>query len=450
MKFFRNVLGTFLTEILIVGLNFLAGILVARWLPPAERGVLALFMLLPVTLAYFADVGVSQSIIYLLVRKKYPPRLVLGNALTLALLAGGAGVLLLWFFQDQLLNTFLKDVPRPYYLIVMGLLPLFIIDTYLLSMLRGQQRFAAFNLRRFLAPILLLAGVVVLVGFAGWGIQGAVVSFVASTFLSLLVCLWLVGRSVPIGLKFEQGMAAEALGFGAKSYLQNLVGHLHYRLDVYLLALFLPPEQVAFYTVATSVAEVAFYIPNSVGTVLFPRLSSEVEERMHSLTAEAARHTILVTSMAVLAILAAGWWLIPFFYGRPYQQAVAPLFVLMPGVLAMAVYKVLTRNFTSRKRQETSILAAGVALALNILLNLVFVPRYGVTGAALASLLSYTASATILLVVFRRESGIPIRQVLFITRADLARYGQLMDRLPGRASGSHPGLRVEEAKRKVS
>ena len=39
MKFLRDVLGTFLAEILIVGLNFLLGVLVARLLPVAERGV---------------------------------------------------------------------------------------------------------------------------------------------------------------------------------------------------------------------------------------------------------------------------------------------------------------------------------------------------------------------------------------------------------------------------
>jgi len=435
VKFFRNVLGTFVTDLLIVGVNLMVGVLVARWLPPAERGVLALVMLLPLTLAYFADFGVSQAIIYLLGRKKYSVRAVLGNSLVLALVLGGGVALVLWLMSDWLLATFLKAVPRPYYLLSVGLLPLLLMDTYLLSILRGQHRFTPFNFRRLLTPLLLFAGVVALVGFAGWGMLGAVTAFVASVLISLLIAVGIVSRHASFGLRFDRHLAGETLGFGAKSYLQNLVGHLHYRIDVYLLALALPPEQVAFYAVATSVAEVVFHIPNSVGTVLFPRLSVETEARMHTLTAEVARHTMLVTSLASLGILATGWWLIPHFYGAAYSAAVVPLLVLTPGVLAMAVYKVLTRNFTSRKRQETSIFAAGVALVLNVGLNLYLVPRLGVVGAALASLLSYSASALVLLLVFQRETGIPIRLVLVVQRSDLGRYRLLWERLRGRLAG---------------
>jgi stage V sporulation protein B len=429
VKFFRNVLGTLATEVWIVSLNFLAGVIIARLLPPEERGVLALVMLLPVTLAYLADFGISQAIVYLLGRKKRPLRAVAANGIALALLLGSGAAVIVWLARGLLFQSFLSDVPESYFYLVLGLMPILLVDAYLLAILRGQQLFALFNFRRLLSPIFLLVGVALLIGVAGWGTRGAVIAFVASTLVSLVVSAGMVSRLVPLSFSLNRALAREAVGFGLKSYLQNLVGHLNYRLDVYMLALFLPPTQVAFYAIATSVAELAWYIPNSVGMVLFPKLSAETGNRIHELTAEVTRHTVLVTGLASIVILGLGWVLIPLVYGSAYSPATTPLLILMPGILAMAVYKVLSRNFTSRDRQQVSILAASLALILNVVFNLYFIPRAGMVGAATASLLSYTASAVILVTVFRKETGIPLAHVLFIQRTDLARYGEAWSRL---------------------
>lgn len=431
MRFFRNVVGTFFTEILILVLNFTTGVLLARLLPPSERGVLALIMLLPVTLAYFADIGISQAIVYMLGRSRRPPEQVAANGITLAIVLGGSIALVMWLARGWLLHILLKEVPESYFTIVLCLLPLLLMSNYLLSILRGQQRFALFNFWRLLAPVCLLLGSILLVGMLGWGVKGAVIAFVISNLLGLAFTLLVVGRIVPIRLELERGLVVEAVGFGIKSYLQNLVGHLHYRLDVYLLALFLPPAQVAFYTVATSVAEFAFYIPDSVGTVLFPKLSAEPDERIHDLTAEVCRHTFLITGVVSAGILIIGWLAIPLFYGEAYRAAIVPFLILMPGILAMAVYKVLTRNFTSRNQQQIPVIIAVTALVLNAGLNLFLIPRLGISGAALASLLSYTALAVVLLYVFKRRTGIPIRQVLVLQKSDLERYAQVWARLGG-------------------
>lgn len=427
MKFFHQVLGTFLTEVVILVLNFIAGVLVARVLPPGERGILALIMLAPITLAYFADVGISQAIVYLIARKGHDLRRVLGNALLIGLTLGALIGLLVWAARTPLLRTVFEGMPVGYLVMTLALLPVLMMDNYLLSVLRARQQFGLFNLRRLVTPLLLLIGVIALAGFGRLGLLGAALAFVASQLISFFLSLILVARQTRISLQFSAPLVREAFQFGVKSYAQNLVGHLHYRLDVYLLALFLPPEQVAYYTVATSVAEVAFYIPDSVGTVLFPKLSAESETRVHQITAEASRHTLMVAGVAGIGVLFAGTLLIPLFYGPAYQAAVPPFVALIPGILAMSVYKVLTRNFTSRNRQQITILAAGLALALNAGLNLALIPLWGAVGASVASLLSYTGAAAVLLWEFHRETGIPLASVLLFRREDAQRYRQVLE-----------------------
>ena len=85
----------------------------------------------------------------------------------------------------------------------------------------------------------------------------------------------------------------------------------------------------------------------------------------------------------------------------------------------MGLYKVLTRNFSSRNRQQVSTLAAGIALILNIGLNVILIPRWGVAGASLASTVGYTVAGGILLIFFLADAKLSWREVLLPKRKEL-------------------------------
>lgn len=433
MRFARNVLSTFVTEVVLVGLNFAIGVLMARTLDPTARGILALAMTTPFTVVYFIDPGIVQANIYLIGRKEQSVEAVVANSLTLAMVIGVGAALILWLARGVILRTFLSGLTAAQFTLLLLLLPFFLFDSYAMSILRALRRFDLFNLRRLLGQLILLAAMFVVLVVFNKAASGAVLAFVCAAAASAILGLVFVGSIIRLRPGFHPRVLGESVTYGFKSYVQNLVGHLNYRLDVYLLAMFLHPAQVAFYVIATNVAELAWYIPNSVGTVLFPRLSAAPRERVHPLTAEVCRHTVFITVLATLGLAAVSWLVIPLFYGPAYLPALVPLFILLPGILTMAVYKVLTRNFSSRNRQQMSILAAGVALALNVVLSVMVIPRYGIGGAAVSSLISYTIASAILLVAFLRDSGLNWRDVLVIRRDDLVRYGALFERARERA-----------------
>ena len=72
--------------------------------------------------------------------------------------------------------------------------------------------------------------------------------------------------------------------FGSKSYLQTLASHLHYRIGLYLIAFYLNPAEVAFYSIAINMTNPILQIPNAVGTVIFPKLAGGSESSTHQRT----------------------------------------------------------------------------------------------------------------------------------------------------------------------
>jgi O-antigen/teichoic acid export membrane protein len=100
--------------------------------------------------------------------------------------------------------------------------------------------------------------------------------------------------------------------------------------------------------------------------------------------------------------------------------------MMLPGIIMISLYQILTRNFTSRNRQQVNIVAAAIALGVNTTMNLLLIPRLGILGAAVSTAVSYTLAAIMLLVVFVRESGTSVRSAILIDAADLARYPRMV------------------------
>jgi O-antigen/teichoic acid export membrane protein len=80
-----------------------------------------------------------------------------------------------------------------------------------------------------------------------------------------------------------------------------------------------------------------------------------------------------------------------------------------------------------------------IGLALNIVANLILVPRFGINGAAASSSISYGLTAIVTLFVFRRLSGRGIVETLVIRRSDVRALIAMLRAVVGRLRGQRTG-----------
>jgi len=422
--FIGNVFLTFATELFCAVGNLAVGIVLARALSPADRGILVLVMTLPWVTANFASLGLPQASIYLVGRKRFDASTVLGNSLVLAVVISLLLVILFQATKNLVLATMLRGMPFQHWALVLTLVPASLIQVMVLSVLHARQRFDLYNLWRLAMSSATLVGFASALVLSAGGLSAAIWAYVSVSALLTVLSVVLTAREVPLTLALNLSLAAESVRFGLKSYVENLVAKLNWRIDFYLIAFFLPPEQLAFYGVATSLAEIAWYFPDSVGAVLFPRLSSAPADQVHEITAKVCRNTLVLTGLIVAGLSATSWFLVPLVYGPVYRATVPPLLILFPGVVCLTAFKVLTRNFTSRNRQQSAILTSCIALTLNVGLDWLLIPRWGIAGAAIASTIGYISAGVLLLALFVRDSGLPWQDVLLPRWAELVGHWQ--------------------------
>lgn len=109
--------------------------------------------------------------------------------------------------------------------------------------------------------------------------------------------------------------------------------------------------------------------------------------------------------------------LIPLIYGGAFAGAVPVFFVLLPGILADGVGRILWGWQTVRDRQYWR-QALGATL-LNVIAVILLAPRFGPVGTAAASSICYGGLAVFTIWRFCRDTGAKATQVLIPTREDV-------------------------------
>lgn len=428
----RNAAYTLAVQVGSSLLGLSTSIITARVLGPTARGIFTLVTTLPHTLSALVKLGLGPGAVYAIRKERVDPSIVASHVMITAIGLSLPIIVAAVCFREYMATTFLKGADPIYLVLALPLVPLLLIESYFFAVLQGLEYFTLFNRRILASSILAPATMFIALIMCGGGLRAAIL-----TNLGLIAAmdLWLIAtvyQLAPLRLRWDWAFARRMLKFGIKSHLQILAQHLHMRIDVYLIAIFLTPADIAFYAIATRLAELVFNIPEALGMVVYPRQAASSKSRAEDLTATACRHTIFTTSVVACGLVLIGPGLVRLWYGTAYTPVAAPLPYLVLGVMMMSVFFMFTRNFTSQNRQEVNLMASVIALVGNFALNLILIPRMGIAGAGAASAISYSIGTGILARIYFRESGKHLRDVVMLQRSDLAEYRRLAQAVAGR------------------
>ncbi len=405
--------------------------LLARLLGPDGRGVYSLLLLLPSTLFAVGQLGLPSALTYFAGAGRSVRSL--GAAATLAGVLVLASLLTLPVLQPLLFSA----APLELLQVATLALPIQLAASFFGSIMWGRQLVRPYSRVLAIQSVGWLLAVAGLVGIGGLGVPGALAGYLLVTGAGALAVIALVLRErsheSPGGGAEDHpshagvGMGA-LLGYGLRLYPAALATFLSYRADIFLLSLLLgDAAAIGLYAVAVSLAEIAFQVPDSIATVFYPRVAGTERNEANRIAPSMARFSLLMTLLAALALVPLAWLAIQVVLPA-YQASLLPFLILLPGTVALGVSKVVSGYISGLGYPGPVSVVATVALATNLVLNVVLIPPFGIAGAALASMISYAAHAILSVGIASRLSGAPIRDFLLPGGAEVHR---LVDRLAG-------------------
>jgi O-antigen/teichoic acid export membrane protein len=432
-SFLLNVNSVFFTNIGSYSLSFIGFLVLARVLGADGRGLTSLYQA-GVTLGYgFISLGISLAAMYYVSKRELRDRQLLEHGLTVTLAALAITGLFLLGLRAFLDDT-LQGEQIPYWMALIAV-PVLVQFRLVEGVLRGQGRFMTVNLMELSYPIVNVGGLLVVEAMVGLTVGRAITVWTLAILPPLAIGYLFLGPAAwPRKPAFDAHLP-RVLVFGVQGQAGNLIQLLNYRLDSFLIVVFVNAAGVGHYAVAVALSEGLWFIANSVAVVLIPRLTSSDAHSAASTAAVVTRNTIAVTFAAAIAI-AVGSPLIPLVFGTDFEASIVPFLVLLSGTVALAGGKILSAYVFSRGRPMINTWIAAAALATTLVLDLALIPTLGVTGAALASTVAYLLSLALTALAFRRLSGWSLVDALVPRPADLPLY---VDGIRGLIQKLRPG-----------
>ncbi len=220
------------------------------------------------------------------------------------------------------------------------------------------------------------------------------------------------------GLPRLAGQLVRAGWLGQLSAISYL---LLLRLDQVILEGAAGVAAVGIYALAAWAAELLWLVPEALNPLLVHSSAGNDHAARDRTAARAVRLALAATAVAAIPMAVLAPPVLGLLRDGAFAASVAPLWALLPGVVAFAPGAVLAGDFIGRGRPAWNTQASALTVAINVALCLLWIPSLGVLGAAWASTVAYAAGAGVMLWRFQRVTGLAWREILVVGPADLRR-----------------------------
>jgi O-antigen/teichoic acid export membrane protein len=404
----RQVAHTVVVRACLMVMGAAGGVVIARELQPEGRGAYYVIATIAAITISVGHLSVEQAHVWLWSRTA-DPRSLAANSLVLGLLVGALAAIITAV-------TVCALGPRVIPVAGYGMLAL------ALSAIPGAMAVLYLN------NILVLRSQVQVVNrgaLLGGALQCTVLLLLATTSgLSpgLVILLWAFSVTTPLIVlvpavrprlrHWDPSLARQAIGRGLRYHPGLASLFLLFRSDILILDGMTTAAAVGLYSLAVSLAELTRVVTDAIAQIALPRQMNTDHDGAAAATMRVTRLTTVVALVSVGLMCAAAPFLIPVVYGSSFRGSVTPLLVLAPGLLALGATRPIGAFLLRLDRPTLASSMSVAALGLNIALNLVLVPLYGIAGSAAASSIAYAALAALQTAWFLRATGASVRDLL--------------------------------------
>jgi O-antigen/teichoic acid export membrane protein len=385
----KNISVLLLARIVSMVTSFFLMVAIARYLGDADFGKYSFAFAYSSILVILSDLGLKTLIVREVARnREFASKYFLNVSLVKFILS---------IITFSLICTGIKILRYPYdttvAVYVIGLTMLFYsFNTFFASI------FQAFEKMEFEAGVgvlerIIAAALVLFAIFSGYGLIGITLMFLLGSTLKLLLALYIVRRrfarlKAEIDLAFCMNTLKRALPFG----LAGVFGMVYYWVDSVMLSIMKGDAVVGWYNASYRLLEPLVFVPGIIATSLFPVFS----KLFHSSSTDSLKIYCRKGIQYLLSIglpIAVGTTFLAnrfilLMYGKEYANSVIALKIIIWAVPCTYSAAILGILLNAIDKEKLSLLNSGIAMLLNIALNLLLIPRMSYIGASVATVVT--------------------------------------------------------------
>ena len=240
--------------------------------------------------------------------------------------------------------------------------------------------------------------------------------------LKVLVTVFVLAASTTVALYVQRGfifrrvsLSNESDGFQWGQLVMPLMAVSGFQLvngyvDIVVLGMIRTDEEVGVYRVVVQMGNLVIFALVAVNQILHPLFARQYDAgemvKLQKMVTTSARLILLLS--VPIAVIFAVWseQLLSFFFGVEYVAGGLPLCIVAIGQLTNAAFGSVAALLNMTGHEKDTMRGMFIAFVVNVILNLVLVPEYGMVGAAIATAFSILCWNAVLRHYVKKRLGI--------------------------------------------
>lgn len=400
----KEIISTFSYKLVIAVVTFTASVFISRTLGPELQGKYSLIILFVTMIFNLGNMGIGVAANYFPAKKGCNLKIILNNLLFVSIILS-----VVIFFAAVLIRAttrkyFLPDIADGIIYLALLAIPIRMIQLVIESFLLGLKNYKFYNIV-FLIKISLKLIFIIIFYFS---IKNLLLAYVSAYIISQFLVFPILDKKIkkitditPLKL-IDYSVIKKIFRFGIFNHLSNLIMLLEFKIDIFLINFFSNPLNVGYYYISVIVSEISSVFSSAVNLVLFPKIAElNNKKKIEKIKNFGIFSSLFFSFCFSLMIFFLASPFIKLFFGQAFAPAV-PTLKIMPFVTFFSnIKKIILSNLSAQNLIHLANPINILTLILNIALNIYLIPRYGIIGAAYASLTSYAVSVLSLWLRYR-------------------------------------------------
>lgn len=314
------------------------------------------------------------------------------SVVTIILCISATISLSLIFFSSDISKFF--NCPQ-IFIIILALIVIFdCINQVFFNVFRSLQQTGRYSIF-FISQELGKSGLIILTIYLGYGLFGALLSFLIIKIIGFLTMggyiIKIIGFKLPQFLKTKKYFS-----FSLPTIIESISGWVIQSSDKYLIGLFLGTLFVGYYAPAYSISTFVMSFLIAPFSFLLPAVLSKFYDEnkideVKNYLKYSLKYFLMIAIPSVFGLSILSKQILTLFTTTEFANAgylIMPIVAL--SLLAMGINAIIAQVILIIKKTKISGIIAIIAAVLNVGLNFIFIPKFGIMGAAITTFIAYT------------------------------------------------------------
>lgn len=389
-RYFSNIGWLFFSRILGMLIAFFVTAIVARYLGPEKYGTLMYAVSFVGLFSFLASLGIDQIMYREIIKNPEKEAEILGTSFILKIIGGFLALCITLifslFFTENILEKKLILIISISYIF-----QAFNILNYVFQARVENKKLSYITITTTIILSLLKLGIV----FSNKGILFLSTVLVIEPIIYGLFFIFYYSKYFGNIRKwsFNVNTAKNIINASLPLMFSSVFVIIYSRIDQVILKNYINTEAVGLYSSAVSLSEVWYFIPTIIVSALFPSIINSQKNNTRTYGKRIIKLTLFLIGISSFIAIVGTVFAKPILnlvFGIDFISAYKALQLYIWSGVGISIGTVIIQYLVAEKLSLVILYISIIGMVLNVTLNIILIPKYGIDGAALATLVSYT------------------------------------------------------------